>query len=404
MNLFLKSKLNPLSMLNCATFFQYQRFVMPISFLFYLHNGLTFSQFILCQSIFNATCLIGKILFGVIGDIISKKYVIIFAYLLFLLRVVLWINFSGFWIILAGEILYGLFKAFYRGNVDSYIYEYLESNNLNADMVKRYGKLSFYNSLGSAVSCFAGVILYKFYGFKTILYLELFTQIIALICLCFLPNIQTARKHRIKSKVVYYFRSVKKSIAKVIKNAKINYYVYYSAMLSGLTSVFVWNFQPLLKMSSAPVFLYGIVNFINQILRAAGGYTSKEILAKFSKSGLFVAEFVSVVLSFGLLIAGYFMKNCVFTVGALVLICFAIYLFVVFNIFTVSKVHEITYDYKRAVTSSANTFFEDFMSFFLLIVFKFLYDGFGFIPAISIFGIAAIICLVPNKKRILNSI
>lgn len=151
----------PLKILNYSSFLQYQRFVMPISFLFYLENGLTFSDFILFQSIFNITCLCAKIPMGFLGDIFSKKYILIFSYFLFLLRVILWINFSGFWIILVGEILYGLFKAFYKGNVDSYIYEWLSKCNKEQHMLPDYGKLSFYTSMGSAISCFVGVILFK---------------------------------------------------------------------------------------------------------------------------------------------------------------------------------------------------------------------------------------------------
>ena len=56
-------------------------------------------------------------------------------------------------------------------------------------MIDKYGKWAFYTSLGSAVSCIAGVILlYKFYGFHTILYIELITQVLAISCLLLLPN------------------------------------------------------------------------------------------------------------------------------------------------------------------------------------------------------------------------
>ena len=186
--------ISPLKVLNFATFLQYQRFVMPISFLFYLYNGLNFSDFILFQSIFNITCLIAKIPMGVIGDMFSKKYILIFSYFLFLLRVILWISFSGFWIILCGEILYGLFKALYRGNVDSYIYEWLKTQNIEKNILPDYGRLSFYTSLGSAISSLLGAGLYKFFGFKILLYLELVMQIIAISALFLLPNIKTCRQ------------------------------------------------------------------------------------------------------------------------------------------------------------------------------------------------------------------
>lgn len=392
-----KSKeINPLPILNFATFLQYQRFVMPISFLFYLHNGLNFSDFILCQSIYSATCLLGKFFMGFVGDIFPKKYILITAYFLFMARVVLWINFDGFWIVLGGEILYGLFKALYRGNVDSYIYEYLEQKNISKEMTDKYGKLSFFTSLGSAISCFAGVILYKYFGFKTILYIELLTQIIAVSSLFFLPNTKPESQGKIKP--VIYAKNIFKGIKSVFSDIKINYYVYYSALLSGFTSIFVWNFQPLLKLSSAPVILYGIVNFVNQIFRGFGGLSAKKFLQKF-KNKLVTTEYIAVIISFILLITGYYIKNYIYIFCALLIICAAILLFVIFGVFNISNLHRYTDDENRATSASVNIFAEDFMSFFLLLNFKFIYDKFGIFNTLALFMILAIILLFPALEK-----
>lgn len=384
----IKNKPYPLSLLNFASFFQYQRFVMPVSFLFYLQNGLNFSDFILFQSIFNAVCLLTKIPMGYIGDIFSKKYILIFSYFLFMLRVILWIFFSGFWVVLAGEVLYGLFKALYRGNVDSYIYEFLESENLNKNMISKYGNLTFWTSVGSAVSCIVCILLYKFYGFKTILSIELVFQIISIIMLFFLPNIKSSRKSDL---------SVSDSIKKLISNKNINFYVYYSAMLNGLTGIFVWNFQPLLKMCSAPVFFYGAISFINQLLRGAGGIWAKKINKKFGGSKLINLEFLTVSVSFLLLVSAIYFKNLIFTLITLFLLSTGILMFVAFNVFTISKIHENIEDKYRATLSSTNTFFSDFASFLLLFLFKIGYDNFGLIKTTLIFAAAILFLLRPHQ-------
>ena len=394
-------EINPLSVLNFATFLQYQRFVMPISFLFYIYNGLNFSDFILCQSIYSVTCLLGKFFMGFVGDIFSKKYVLIAAYLLFMIRVVLWINFSGFWIVLSGEILYGLFKSLYRGNVDSYIYEYLEQKKSGSEMIDKYGKLTFYTSLGSAVSCIAGVILYKFYGFHTILYIELITQVLAISCLLLLPN--TKAKNGKKFEPLTYVKNIINGAKSVFTNAKVNYNVYYSAMLTGFTSIFVWNFQPLLKLSSAPVILYGIINFINQIFRAIGGLIAKNFASKFKKY-LIAIEYFSVLLSFILLISGYYIKNYIFIFCALFIICIAIILFIIFNVFNISNLHKNTESSGRATSASVNTFAGDLVSFLLLLNFKFIYDKLGIYNTLTIFMVFACIILFPAfGKRFQNN-
>ena len=396
-SLFLKKITNPLPVLNIATFLQYQRFEMPILYLFYLHNGLTFSNFIFCQSMFNATCLLGKFFLSYIGDVFSKKYILIISYFFFLLRVLLWLNFSGFAIILVGEILYGLFKAFYQGNIDSYTYEWLKKTNNKDNMIKEYGKQTYYASLGSAMSCFTGVLLYKYFGFKTLLFVEVFTQIFALASLFLLPNHKTPVKRRLRA--AYYIKLTFKHLKSVFNNKKINYYVYYSACLNGLTSIFVWNFQPLLKLSGAPIFSYGAINFINQLLRGLGGLWAKNCL-RWKNDKLIKLAYLSVIVSFILLIAGYIVANCIITSIILILICLAILLFVVFNIFTVSRIHKNTYSFKRAAISSTNTFLTDFASFFLLLSFKFLYDALGVMNTIIIFAVVSIIVLFPKFKRV----
>lgn len=387
-------KISPLKILNFASFLQYQRFVMPISFLFYLHNGLNFSDFILFQSIFNITCLLAKIPMGVLGDLFSKKILLILSYFLFLLRVVLWIFFSGFKTVLFGEILYGLFKALWRGNVDSYIYEWLKIQGSEKKMLSGYGSLSFYTSLGSAVGCFAGVILYKFYGFKILLKLELVMQIIAFIALFMLPNIKSAGRTQCGVIVPLY-----KSIMSLVKNSNVNFYVYYSALLTGLTGIFVWNFQPLLKASGVPLVFYGVINFINQFLRGIGGLTASKVINKLGERNLFKVEYMCVPVSFVLLLFAVWAKNPFSSVLTAIIISFAILFFVVFNIFSVAKIHENTPNYKRAMTSSTNTFFGDFASFVLLLGFKFLYDYFGLSNALLIYAVIFSILLLSMSKR-----
>lgn len=373
-------KILPLKILYCASFLQYQRFIMPVSFLYYLANGLTFQDFILFQSIFNIACLIAKIPMGYFGDMFSKKSIIIFSYLLYALRVALWLFFKGFWIILLGEILYGLSKAFYKGNVDSYIYEWLNKNHKEKRMISSYGDFAFYTSLGSAISCIVGVALYKYFGFKVLFALELLMQILSIVVVCFLPKIEITKEKSVNKN---WFKHIKDSIVAIIKNKKINFYAYYNAVLTGITSVLVWNFQPLLKACSAPVFLYGATNVINQLLRSVAGKAAN-FISKFHCEKLVLFSYIFAISSFCLLIFAYSIKNFVIAFFAIVFICIAVLYFLVFNIYTISLIHQNTQNINRATTSSTNTFFGDFSAFAFLLIFKYLHDLFGLNNALLI--------------------
>jgi len=370
---------------------------MPVSFLFYIYNGLTFSDFILCQSIYNAACLLGRLFMGFLGDIFPKKNILIFAYFLFMMRVILWINFKGFFIVIAGEILYAFFKAFYKGNVDSYVYEYLEQRKEESKMTSKYGRFVLFTSLGSAVSCFLGVILYEHFSFKIILMFELITQILAVICLFLLPDIPVKNSGKINTQ--NYLQTALGSIKYVFTNAKINYYVYYSAVLTGLISIFVWNFQPMLKIAAAPVILFGVINFINQALRALSGLTAGRFLRKFQGIRLVTIQYAAVIISFILLFSGYKTGNYMLVFINQIIISIAILLFMIFNIFTITKVHENSEDKNRASAASIKPFTEDFMSFFMLFIFKFLYDKFGIMNSIILSAVISAVILFPAAGR-----
>ncbi len=382
----------PLKLLYCASFLQYQRFIMPVSFLYYLSSGLTFADFILFQSIFNIACLIAKIPMGYFGDLFSKKSIIIFSYCLYALRVLLWLCFQGFWIILIGEILYGLSKAFYKGNVDSYIYEYLSKSKKEEKMTASYGDFAFYTSLGSALSCFVGVFLYKIYGFKILFLFELFMQILSIIVVSFLPNIKVCKENCVNHN---WFLHIKESILSIFKNKNISFFAYYNAVLTGITSVFVWNFQPLLKTSNAPVFFYGAVNVINQLLRSFAGKAA-DFISRFYSKYLVLISYIFVFVSFLTLIFAYNVKNYILSFAVITFICVAVLFFLVFNIYTISLIHKNTQNINRATTSSTNTFFGDFSSFVFLLIFKYLHGFFGLNKTLLIFGILFLIILFPK--------
>ena len=220
-------------------------------------------------------------------------------------------------------------------------------------------------------------------------------------CLLLLPN--TKANNGKKFEPLTYVKNIISGAKSVFTNAKVNYNVYYSAMLTGFTSIFVWNFQPLLKLSSAPVILYGIINFINQIFRAIGGLIAKNFASKFKKY-LIAIEYFSVLLSFILLISGYYIKNYIFIFCALFIICIAIILFIIFNVFNISNLHKNTESSGRATSASVNTFAGDLASFLLLLNFKFIYDKLGIYNTLTIFMVFACIILFPAfGKRFQNN-
>ena len=115
-------KINPLKRLDLACFLRSQLYLAPVLLLFYQQNGLTIADFVLFQGIFQLTGILFEIPCGYIADVISKKKVLVLAFVCFFLRAALWLSFSGMYIILLGELFNALSRAFLSGVYDSYIY------------------------------------------------------------------------------------------------------------------------------------------------------------------------------------------------------------------------------------------------------------------------------------------
>ena len=362
----------PLKLLNFATLLQQQRYIVAISFLFYISNGLTFSDFLLFQSIFYFTGLLAEIPAGYIGDIFPRKNVLIFSYMLFMVRILMWIFVPNYFTILLGEILYGLSKAFYRGVSDGYIYDYLKINNNTKLMLNRYGKFNFFMSMGTAISCLFGAFLYKYVGFSILLCFELFFNSTAIFILFFLPQIPQTKKNIAFYKHLFrIFRIIKNTV----KNSKINIYILYGGILSGVTSIFVWNFQPLMKSCAVPTFLFGVVYFINHILRAFSSAGADKFLSKFSliRTGWLV--WIGYLLSFILLIYANCIKKSDICIEMLILVCLAIGIQMIFNIGNLSRVHSLIPSVSRATISSISSMLASLFSGVFLMIFKLLSEN-----------------------------
>ena len=339
----------PLKIINFAVLLQQQRYIVAISYLFYLQNGLNLSDFLLFQSIFYFTGLIAELPAGYIADIFPRKNVLIFSYLLFMVRIIMWIFVPNYWTILAGEVLYGLSKAFYRGTSDGYIYDYLKTTNATNYMVNKYGKFNFFMSCGSAISCLIGAYLYKYIGFTLLLGIELCCNSIAVFLLLFLPSVAQKKKSKSINRHVCRLCNI---VRKAINNPKLNIYMLYGSVLTGVTSVFVWNFQPIMKSFAIPVYIFGIVYFINHILRALCSLKAYKFAEKFSLKQMSLFTWILYVLSFVMIYKVMTFTSKKVCILVLIFICVAIGMQMIFNINNLSRIHSLIPTKSRATISS----------------------------------------------------
>lgn len=373
---------NPLKLLNFTTLLQQQKYIVPISYLFYISNGLTLSDFLLFQSIYYFTGLIAEIPAGYIGDIFPRKNILILSYVLFICRILMWIIIPNYHTILLGEILFGLSKAFFRGVSDGYIYDYLKTYNATELMLNKYGKFNFFVSAGTAISCLIGAWLYKYLGFRILLGIELICNSTALFILFFLPNIPQNKK---AVSFIQHFSKIFDIIKSSAKNTKINFHMIYSGILSGITSVFVWNFQPLMKSYALPASLFGVIYFINHILRAIGSMYADKFMKIFSLSKTGWLVWILYIFCFIIMIKATELKYIPICIVTLVFVCIAIGIQMIFNVGNLSRIHSLISSNSRATISSVNSMLSSLFSGLFLMMFRHLANNGTIASALIIF-------------------
>ena len=381
--------MKPLSKFNLSVFFQTQIFLLPVLLLFYQHNGLTIGDFFLFQGIFSLAALLFEVPAGYIGDLFPKRNILILSYTFFIARLILWLGWAryGYWVILAGEILYAMQKASFSGAADGYVFEFLKSQGRDGRMPKRYGKLNFCMSLGTALSSLAGAWCYQRvsewslakyqqdYGFTVLLALELILNGMALALICRMPNLPVVApiKKSLKEVYVRFF----KILAWTARNAQIRYHILYAGLMASVTLVFVWSFQPLMEVLAIPVVIYGVVYFLNHLCRALAGLLLDRIMRLFSMKQLGMIVFVLFTASFGLSFLIIRCQPLPLSVNFLYF-CFlalTIGMQVAFSLANTSRIHKLVPSDRRSTVSSANIAVGRIFSGFFLILMKFLIDG-----------------------------
>lgn len=383
-------QLNPLNKLDLACFLRSQLYLAPVLLLFYQQNGLSIADYVMIQGIFQLTGIIFEIPCGYIADVLSKKKVLILAFVCFFLRAALWLSFKGVYIILLGELFNALSRAFLSGVYDSYIYDYLKSTNKTRRMLKECGRTNFAMSGGAMFAAIFSAMLFDRYGTIVLLSLEFILTLISIILLTTLPNPPSAKPHAVTLK--QKFTEIKDTAIATLKNKNINIYILYSALLFSTTSLFCWCFQPLLKMSSAPVFMFSFVYVINHALRAGFSYYVNRLKNFFGLNRLLVVTTFLCLYSFACMILSFYFKLPNIACLSLIFVCIGIGFQLAFAIANINHIHTFALEETRATISSVNNMLQQTISGLSLICFKFVIappsdmQGLSFAQAFFVFG------------------
>lgn len=383
---------NKLAILNVVSFCRVNFFV-AISFLFYTKNGILVGDFFLIQGIVSILTFLLEILLGYISDLFSKRNILISCCFLSLLRVILWYFFSGFEIILIGEILNSISVALYNINLSSYIHEYLLLNNQAGkdNMLKKFGKNDFFISINTALCAFIGSILYGKFGYKFILLIESVIIFVSVILLLHITKIAPQKRNNIK--IGDRYKEFIKGISDTLKNKKINYNIFIGAILGSSTVVLANNFQPLMKYSMFAPFIFGVVYFINYFFRGLAGIFVPYFTKKFSINKIMQVNVFMYIVSFALLVISYIFKNKYLSLFSIIFSCLAIFFQLIYHYMNIKLIYNnVSYETKTLSTSIYYGF-SKLSSFIFLTFFKLSTYGISIRILLMVFLIMFIVCM-----------
>lgn len=383
----------PLEIFNFSAFLQTQILMLPVLMYFYEENGLTTGDLFLFQGIFSITALLFEIPAGYIGDIFPRRNVLIFSYGLFLARLILWSFFGGYWIVLAGEILYSLSKAFYSGVADGYVYDYLKSKQNTKKMLHGYGKLNFFMSIGTALASLIGAPLYKEFGFPVLIGIEIVLNTLAIGMLFMLPKVPSVHKkmNGFSEKYKELFEIAKGTF----QHTQLRPYIFYSGIMAATTMVFVWSFQPLMKAVHLPVALFGVIYFINHAFRAGASILLPKTLALCPLPKLGKIAFVLYIMAF--LFAVVMAHGVPAYIGMILLtfICMVIGFQLTFTLGHTSRLHTLVPSSIRSTVASVNNMVSRALAGIMLILFKFVFDDVSMTASFFIYMALFCISVIP---------
>lgn len=355
---------------NIALFLRAIMLLTPIMLLFYQENGLSVTELFLFQGIFYLVSILSEIPVGYLSDILPRKYMLLFSFALYMGIIAGWYTYSGYWVILLGEICFGVSKVMMDNAMSGYLYDYLNIRELACRMPKWWGYTNLSLSLGTAFAAIVGTYLFAHFGSKTVLMTNFIFMIIAFLLVANLPNIKlkNVRYDRVREFVT--------SAKSICKNSDIKYHILYSGILTSYSVFFALSFQPLMQMAAFPVMLFGVIAFSNHFIRALSGFLAGKF--SFDIHKLILPLMVSYLTAFGLILVILNFSNKIMTLVFLILICLIIGLQVLFTILHVSRLHYFVTIENRGSLMMINNIVSRFFVALILISSKIFIQQIGF--------------------------
>lgn len=293
-------------------FFNNLAFFTPVIVLFWQANGLSMTQIMILESIYAIGVSILELPTGAFADYFGKRTSLIVGTIFWTIGI-LWYGFSHhFWQFLIGELTVGVGAAFISGADRAYIHQLLKSEDQEDNFKKVEGRGRAIVQISQALgSLFGGFIASISLGLTLIA--TSFSTFTSLLVGISLPKTKTEQPNKIKAD---YFQTIKESVKLVKNHKKLLWLTLFFAFFNALFWPLNFYSQPYLKMLGVPIFLFGAIFMVFNLIAAMGSALTNRFEKLTKENSFLVITFISVV---ALFLLGSFTNIYIFPIWSIFL-------------------------------------------------------------------------------------
>lgn len=228
----------------------------PVTTLFYLERGLSFSQLFLLSVVFSVAVILFEVPTGVIADKVGRKKSIIIGIVFYIFHTIGYLFAQGFLQMAIAFSLFAIGFTFLSGVVEAYIYDLLKSEGKQREMKKWYGHYLSASKVPALIIPILAVFIAKDllnWQFQVLILINVFTNVVALVLSCFLQRVKQVKESEDS------FVLLKKSWNLFRDNANFRQIFWNSALIYVPFQLFWRIWQPYLVEFSVSIILLGVI-------------------------------------------------------------------------------------------------------------------------------------------------
>jgi len=243
-------------------------FFLPVIVLFYIDNGLTFTEMMLLQSAFCVALMAFEVPSGYLSDNLGRRHTLMIGSSFLLAAVLLYSVGATFWQFLVAELFFAVFFAMLSGTDSALAYDTLKCSGSQESFKGVWGKALYCNLLGLALACLAGGIIGQI-SYRHTFYAMMPVAALALVLSSSFkePAFPKPKKRLTFAEVLTHLRD----------NPLLCAVIAYSAAAEGMMHAGIWFIQPYLANAGMSASRIGAAFALVYLFSAAGSRLAARI-------------------------------------------------------------------------------------------------------------------------------